>query len=266
MVCSTELATDIASQLGVWTTGDGPLYRQLATALARAIDRGELDPGTVLPPERILAKSLAVSRTTLVAALDELKQGGRLESRQGSGTWVSGRPPGTDEPRAVELARSGAMRPFTREGGTPIDLTFDAPPPLPIVGEALAGLARVPLEDLTPAHGYVPAGAADLREVIAERLSGEGVPTAADEVLVTTGAQQALSLLAASFVRPGDSVAVEDPGFPNAFDVFRAAGADLVPVPVDEEGLSLDALEEMCAARPPRLVYCLLYTSDAADE
>ncbi len=239
----------------MWATGEGPLYRQLATAVARAIDRGDLQPGTPLPPERTLAESLAVSRTTLVSALDDLKRDGWLKSRRGSGTWVSGAALGKAESRAATLARTGAMRPFTRGQGVPIDLTFDAPPPLPIVREALAGLARVPLDDLTPSHGYVPAGTAELREAIAGRLTAERVPTTADEVLVTTGAQQALSLLAAYYVRPGDAVAVEDPGFPNAFDVFRAAGAELLPLPLDGEGLSVDALEDVCAARPPRLVY-----------
>ncbi len=241
--------------LGTWAAGRGPLYRQLADALARSIERGDLQPGTVLPAERTLAESLAVSRTTLVSALDELKRRGWLESRRGSATWVSGVAAGEPESRAAMLARDGAMRPFARGRGAHIDLTFDAPPPLPMVSEALTGLSRLSLEDLTPAHGYVPAGTPELRSAIARRLAGEGVPTTADQVLVTTGAQQALSLLAAYYLRAGDAVALEDPGFPNAFDVFRAAGAELLALPVDGEGVSVDALEEMCAARPPRLVY-----------
>jgi DNA-binding transcriptional MocR family regulator len=239
----------------VWATGEGPLYRQLAVALARAIERGDLKPGTTLPPERALADSLAVSRTTLGAALDELKRARWLDSRRGSGTWVSGARGAEPESRPLALARGGAMRPFTDVPKAPIDLTLDAPPALPMVHEALTGLARLSLEELTPAHGYVPAGMPELRRAIARRLTEEGVPTDEHQVLVTTGAQQALSLLAAYYLRPGDAVAVEDPGFPNAFDVFRAAGAELLPVSVDEQGLNLDVLEELCAARPPRFVY-----------
>lgn len=246
---------DVAGQLGVWATGEGPLYRQLAAALAWAIERGDLKPGAVLPPERTLAESLAVSRTTLGAALDELKRSGWLESRRGSGTWVSGAPAADPDSRPLALARGGAMRPFTDVRRAPIDLTLDAPPALPMVSEALTGLARLSLDELTPAHGYVPAGTPKLRQLIARRLTTEGVPTDESQILVTTGAQQALSLVAAYYLRPGDAVAVEDPGFPNAFDTFRAAGGELLSVPVDEQGLNLDVLEELCAARPPRLVY-----------
>lgn len=249
------MVLDITSNLGIWASGEGPLYRQLTSALTRAIERGDLSPGTLLPAERTLAASLAVSRTTLVSALDELKEDGLLDSRRGSGTWVSGAALGEQESRPAALARTGAMRPFTRGSRALIDLTFDAPPPLPIVCDALSGLAHLALDELNPPHGYVPAGTAELREAIAGSLTVERLLTSADEVLVTTGAQQALSLLAASYVRGGDSVAVEDPGFPNAFDVFRAAGADLAPLPLDREGLDLDALEDLCAARPPRLVY-----------
>jgi DNA-binding transcriptional MocR family regulator len=117
------------------------------------------------------------------------------------------------------------------------------------------GLAHVAIEKIDPPHGYSPAGTPELRQAIAARLTREGVPTAPEEVLVTTGAQQALSLIAGGYLRPGDAVVVEDPGFPNAFDTFRAAGGELLPVSVDSEGIDLDALEELCAARPPRLVY-----------
>jgi DNA-binding transcriptional MocR family regulator len=246
---------DVVGQLGVWATGDGPLYLQLASALARAIQRGDLKHGTVLPPERPLAESLAVSRTTLCAALDELKRSGWLDSRRGSGTWVSGAPSTDTDSRALALARTGAMRPFTDVRRAPVDLTLDAPPALPLVREALAGLARLSLADLAPAHGYVAVGTPELRSAIAKRLTEEGVQTDETQVLVTTGAQQALSLLAAYYLRPGDPVAVEDPGFPNAFDVFRAAGAELVRVPVDEQGVDVDVLEKLCAARPARFVY-----------
>ncbi len=76
--------------LGKWSDGDGPVYRRLARALEAAIDRGELEPGSRLPAERVLAAALAVSRTTVVSAYEELRDGERVESRRGSGTRVRG--------------------------------------------------------------------------------------------------------------------------------------------------------------------------------
>src|SRR5690606_17931610 len=78
----------LVGMLGDWSSGDGPLYRQLADAIARCIDHGDLRPGSRLPAERTMASLLTVSRTTLVAALDLLKARGYLDSSPGSGTWV----------------------------------------------------------------------------------------------------------------------------------------------------------------------------------
>lgn len=79
---------DIANALADWASGDGPLYSRLAAGIRRAVQRGALPIGTRLPPERRLAQSLAVSRSTVVAAYEQLKSEGWLESRQGSGTWI----------------------------------------------------------------------------------------------------------------------------------------------------------------------------------
>src|SRR5690349_11954445 len=81
----------LATLLADWSSGGGPLYRQLARRLQTVIEQGELTEGTRLPPERLLARALAVSRTTVVGAYDQLRAQGLLASRQGSGTWVEGR-------------------------------------------------------------------------------------------------------------------------------------------------------------------------------
>ncbi|MFP4635282.1 MAG: GntR family transcriptional regulator, partial [Nitriliruptoraceae bacterium] len=83
-----ESGPHLAELLAPALSGDGPLYRLLADALKRAVDRGEVPLGTVLPPERSLARSLSVSRATVVSAYDQLKAQGWLVSRRGSGTWV----------------------------------------------------------------------------------------------------------------------------------------------------------------------------------
>src|ERR671924_1873455 len=91
---------ELATGLGHWAGGRGPVYRQLAEALKAAVTAGDLLPGRRLPAERQLARELAVSRSTVLAAFDVLKREGWLHSRQGSGTWLSRRdaqaPPGAD--------------------------------------------------------------------------------------------------------------------------------------------------------------------------
>src|SRR3954468_14574072 len=146
----------LAALLGPWAVGDGPLYELLAGAIEAAMDRGELAGGTVLPTERELARRLAVSRTTVVAAYGELKAGGRVGSRQGRGTWVAGPPA---PPQSSE-------RPFSAElyggilGPQPgiIELTDDCPPAAPMITEALSRISPEELaRDVTAAGtGYLP--------------------------------------------------------------------------------------------------------------
>ena len=82
----------LVGALGKWTTGEGPMYRRLARALEAAMDRGELEPGARLPAERVLARALALSRTTVVSTYEALRAAERVESRRGSGTRVRGSP------------------------------------------------------------------------------------------------------------------------------------------------------------------------------
>lgn len=248
-----ESGPHLAAVLGTRLEGDGPLYRQLADALKRAIDRGAIPLGTVLPPERSLAVSLSVSRATVVAAYDRLKAEGWLESRQGSGTWV--RRPRDRGARvdAVATARlflapdaPGVAGPGddARDDGT-VDLAVAALPAAPQVRRALAGLDVDLVDELAQHHGYVPQGLARLREAVAERLTDLGIPTGADQVIVTTGAHQAISLVARQVLEPGASVLVESPTYPGALDVFRRFGARAVPVPVDAEGMRTDLVAEL---------------------
>jgi DNA-binding transcriptional MocR family regulator len=254
-------SASLAGVLGTWVTGDGPLYRRLAAALTRSIERGQLAAGERLPPERSLAKALAVSRTTVVKAFGLLREGGLVESRQGSATTVrgaaaSGRWNRSSSEQMTTLFGRGGRRDAAREHD-PIDLSLAPTAPLPMVEEELRALVDVDLSALTARPGYSPAGLGALRRAVAERLVAAGVPTTAEEVIVTTGAQQAFSLLAALYLRPRDLVAVEEPTHPGALDVFRAAGVELHAIPTDDDGLRVDLLEKLAAARPPRLVYVI---------
>jgi DNA-binding transcriptional MocR family regulator len=219
--------------------GEGPLYRQLADGLKRAIDRGEVPLGTVLPPERTLARALAVSRATVVAAYDRLKGEGWLESRRGSGTWV--RSPDNSDRGGVDAVATGRLflsedghvqrsepgRPLAAEGL--IDLSVAAVTGTPTVTAVLASLRPEDVTPLTDHHGYLPQGLRSLREVIAARYTAAGLPTTPDQLVVTTGAHQAISLLARQTLQPGDAVIVESPTFPGALDVFRRFGARTIP-------------------------------------
>ncbi|MEX2503478.1 MAG: PLP-dependent aminotransferase family protein [Egicoccus sp.] len=246
--------------------GDGPLYRQLSDGLKRAIDRGEIPLGTVLPPERILAKSLSVSRATVVAAYDRLKSEGWLESRQGSGTWVR-RPEGEDRGGvdAVATARLFLSEDKADQRSGPgedhavdddvIDLTVAAVTASPLVVETITSVPADEIASLMTHHGYVPHGLLALRDILAHRYTATGLPSSEDQIVVTTGAHQGISLVARQTLQRGDTVLVESPAFPGALDIFRRFGARMVPLPVDEHGARTELLPDLVAQTQPKLIY-----------
>jgi DNA-binding transcriptional MocR family regulator len=262
-----ESGPHLARVLAAALEGDGPLYKLLAEGLKLAIDRGEVPLGTVLPPERQLAKALSVSRATVVAAYDRLKSEGWLESRQGSGTWVRRPDAGetTGQVDAVATARiflsadgheqrSGPGEVSTL-GEDVIDLSVAAVCGTPTIDRLLSSLHPEDVSQLTSHHGYLPQGLRALRRIVATRASQAGLPTTEDHVLVTTGAHQAISLVARQALQPGDTVLVESPTFPGALDVFRRFAARVVPLPVDADGVRTDVLAELVERVEPRLLY-----------
>src|SRR5688572_14462516 len=234
----------ITTALGDWSSGPAPLQRKLADALRAAIARGDLAPGSRLPAERALAQALAVSRSTVVAALDGLREEGLVVSRRGSGTRVAvdarRRLPAADPSAAVR--RNVVAEAFVEGSTGGIELLgahVEAPPSL---GPELFAEA---MEDLRPwlaGSGYLPLGLPPLRDAIAAHLTAQGVPTAAEQVLVTNGAQQGLALAAALFVRPGDAVLLESPTYLTAIDLLRGAGGQLHAVRAGSDGVDLVAL------------------------
>jgi DNA-binding transcriptional MocR family regulator len=243
----------LATLLGSWAAGPGPLYERLTRGLEGAMDRGDLPPGAMLPTERDLARRLAVSRTTVVTAYGALKDAGRLESRQGRGTWVAGVP----EPAPP------AERPFSAElygsimGSQPgiIELTAACPPAPPMVARALEEVTGAEIVRDIGGTGYLPAGLPALRERIAEHVSETGLPTRPDEILVTTGAQQGIGLAALLLGGAGQSVLVEEATYPGALDITRGLGMRPVGVPLDGEGVVPEALEDLLERVRPAFVY-----------
>ncbi|WP_280478283.1 PLP-dependent aminotransferase family protein [Nocardia cyriacigeorgica] len=237
---------DVAARLGRWATGRGPLYVLLAGRLRRLIDVGDLPPGGPLPPDRAFAKQLAVGRNTVVAAYDLLAAEGRIVRRQGSGTWVAGSP--TTPP--PETTSAPMFLHLLEPGHDIVSLACAAPTaPPPAVTEAFARIVPE-LAAIETDIGYYPAGLPQLRSAIAERYTAAGAPTDPDQILITNGGQQALSLLARAFVEPGDPVVVEAPTYPGALEAFREAAAVPHALPV-----GLDGFEALLRTSRPALAY-----------
>lgn len=213
-----------------------PAYRWLSERITLLVADGRVLPGVRLPSERSLSEVSGMSRTTIVRALSHLTETGFLESRRGSGRVV--RLPVHDVPRGREPIPTNGSR-GTPDG--PLDLTSAAPSAAPGVFEALRS-ALDTLPSYTAGSGYVAGGLPVLRRAIADEYTRRGLATDPENVLVTSGALDAIRLLAQHLVRPGSRVVVETPGYPNAFTALRNAGARLVGVPVNSQEIDVPAL------------------------
>ncbi|HTJ38945.1 MAG TPA: PLP-dependent aminotransferase family protein [Dactylosporangium sp.] len=228
------------------------IYRQLRDAI---LD-GRLRPGERVPPSRELARSLSVARNTVATAYDRLVGDGFLRGRAGAGTFVAY----SGEPQAPSRrAPAGPLRPAPRWAA----LEEDPPPTPPArydlrIGHPDASLfpmatwRRLVAHSLRASAEYRdPAGYAPLRAAIARHAGlSRSVRAAADDVLVTSGAQQAIDLVGRVLVEPGALVAVEEPGYRPVRRLFASHGARVAGVPVDADGIVVDAIPAAA-----RLVY-----------
>ncbi len=248
------------TSLAGWSLRPGPLHRRLAEALRGAIDRGEIVPGTRLPAERALARMLAVSRGTVVAAYAALRREGIVESRQGSGTYVVRRGEADRRPAgplpAGRIRRSLGVAALVAGADGAIDLTAATVPADGLLSDEVVAAALADPQ-VARGNGYAPLGITSLRRAIAAHLSSEGLATAEEQVLVTSGAQQAIGLVASLLCGRGDHVAIESPSFPGAIDVLAGLGARAVPIPVGQGGARVDVLREAALDLPLRLVYLI---------
>lgn len=195
------------------TAGERPGYRALAQGVRTLLLDGRIPLHTRLPAERELATALGVSRATVTSAYDLLREGGYAHSRRGAGTW-------TELPEGQRPA-SVAVFPA---GDDVIDLAVAAPgAPEAELADALAAASTLlPRHASTP--GYHPYGLPELRAAVAERFTRRGLPTLPEQILITSGAQQAVSLTLGLLARAGDRVLVENPSYPNALDALNRAG------------------------------------------
>ncbi len=245
--------------LGNWNGGDGPVYEKLARAIGNALERGEIPAETRLPAERTLARLLRLSRTTVVSAYEQLRQRGWVERRQGSGTRVRGPlSPGArkgEEP-ALSFRRHPVYRGLIEGSGGTIEFLAAHLPAAGITPDVLT-FDRAAVEELLAGPGYVPMGLPALRKAVAHHLTKSGLGTTADQVLITSGAQQAIMLAGALLLSPGDGVVVENPTYLGAIDILTSRGARLLPVPVGREGARIETLGEIARRARPRLLYLM---------
>ena len=224
--------------------------------LRAAILDGRLRTGHPLPSTRTLATSLGLSRNTIVAAYDRLLSEGYIVSRQGAGYVVAHAGPtqaspsrsSAGEEKRLQPQWRGAMFPAPMNALPPAryDLRVGLPDASRFPFEAWRKLSARALRALSRAPSFYGAvmGREALREAIAGHVSfTRAVTCSAADIMVTAGAQQAFDLLARILVTPGRTVvAVEDPGYPPLRQAFETAGAQVVPVPVDNEGLVVEQI------------------------
>ena len=235
-------ARALSAALGGWRTRE-PAYEALADGIRLLCLDNRLAPRTALPAERELASALHLSRSTVAAAYRSLRETAHIASLRGSGSVTL--PLGRREPGRADV------------GEGMIDLQQASPPAWPglagIMAETAGGASA-----LVSRVGYDVLGRIELREAIADRYTARGVPTRPDEVLVTTGAQSAIHLVATVLIGRGDRVLVETPTYPHAADALRRAGARLVGVPVTtEEGWDLDRAEQAFSRTLPVMAYLM---------
>jgi GntR family transcriptional regulator / MocR family aminotransferase len=216
-----------------------PLTAQLIRQLRAAMREGRLTAGERLPSSRALAATLGLSRTVVMDAYAQLYAEGWLDGRHGSGTYVAEIQATTPQPER----RAAAAQPRP-----PAPAVIDLRPGVPWTGALDTPAWRRAWRlaaSAAPVGRADPFGSGALRAALGEhmrRTRGIGCPP--EQIIVTRGATNGLDMLAATVLRPGDRVGVEEPGYPTAREVLAARGARLVPCPVDEHGLIVDGLPD----------------------
>jgi 2-aminoadipate transaminase len=255
-----------------------PLARQIQLHIERLVSQRLLAPGVKLPATRELARELGVNRTTVALAYDELVASGWARAHVGQGTFVADQAPaGAEAPRPSvprfdwsgflskssqviaadarrRLAYSQVPRPapgvISFAGGMPDASLFPTDAFRRVLNRVIRDEGRELLQ-YYPARGYPP-----LREHLAGYLLRFGLEVRPEEILIVNGSQQGFDLVARTLLDPGDFVAIEQPSYPRAMRVFRAYGAQLLPVPLLGGGLDVDYLERLLERQSPKLVYC----------
>jgi GntR family transcriptional regulator/MocR family aminotransferase len=243
--------------------GHGDLGGQIYRQIVELVMNGMLRQGEPLPSSRELAAQLSVSRNTVSSAYERLAAEGILQARAGVGTFVNSLVEESAQPAGiVGPADSGRVRAIWADLADPPDLSarkprFDFRTGLPDVHSFPFATWRAAVSDQLRLNAvgtgtYAdPAGDPRLRAAVARHISvSRSVRCSVDDTLITTGSQQAIDLICRVLLEPGDVVAVEDPGYTPPVMLFRSLGLSVIGVPVDDEGIEVDALPS-----DTRLVY-----------
>lgn len=230
-------------------SGEGPRYRQLATAIGRAIESKELGPGARLPPQRRLAYALGVTVGTITRAYGEAERQGWVEARVGSGTYVR---TGRERPSFSHVS-------VARDGDGWVDLSLALPPADPErdagLARALAGIQADPAA-LAHALDYQPESGLDAhREIYARWMTDLGLAVEADELIIDQGGMNGIFLALSTLTGPGRRVAAERLSYPGVMSVAGQLGLRLIALDHDADGLVVDTL----AARHDQQPFDVLY-------
>ena len=253
-------------------TGSSPLYRQIHNQIRDMILSGELPTGYRLPPERRLAESLGIARTTVINAYEELKSEGLVDARVGRGTVVSPltRPiPDAEEGRSISWPhyfRDEGLRPpdplvrnLLESASQPevISFAIGLPSPTDLPLSLYEAASRAVLSEIgplallhAPTEGHMP-----FRETISRWLTKRGIICTPEEIIIVSGSQQGLHLSTRVFLNPGDTVVIEAPTYFGAMEAFRRAGARLLAIPADDDGMQVDILASLLRHHRPKLIY-----------
>lgn len=215
-------------------------YAELAGRIRVLITDGRIPVGTRLPSERELAAHAGRSRTTIVAAYQELRDSGYLLSRQGSGSRAT-------LPHLADVSK---------RTGDSVNFAGAVPPPVDGLRELIAEVTG-DLPDITTFPGFDLLGNDGLREAIADRYTQRGLPTSPDQVLVTTGGQHAIALTAHTLIHRSDIALVESPTYPHAYEAFQRAGARMVATPITVEGWDIPHLLATIQQTRPAVAYLI---------
>jgi len=241
-----------------------PLYVQLAAALSEAIRDGRIPIGARLPSERLYAKALGVSRTTVTSAYQELTAMGLMRGHVGRGAIVIADDPDRTPAGAIAWSQLAARlvqaAPSTGDAIDSGRISFaDGWLHSSLIPHAaLAACAATAARDPMLVNQAAPLlGLPGLQAALIDTLRTNGVKSTPGELLITGGAQQGLNVVARALISPGDAVVCESPTWYGAVRAFRAAGADVVSVAMDHEGIDPDALEDALVRVRPKFVYLI---------
>jgi 2-aminoadipate transaminase len=257
-----------------------PLYVQLRDQLRSLVHSGELRTGDRIPASRELATQLGVHRTTVANAYAELESEGLIQGHVGRGTYICGAPARQFTPPPRTNGNGGSMRwesLFADERGE--DNLSRLMPDIP--SDAIGFVTARPSEEFFPVEEFrrccnsvlrdsgrrvLQLGSSDgyapLKSVLIEMFRGEGLTVRDEELLITDGCQQAIDLLCKAFLRPGDSVALENPAYPGALAIFAGARVRTLAVGVETDGgrtghvgLDVNALESVLMQNRVKFIF-----------